>query len=135
MDTAVLDMRFLPWRPRKRVMKADTLRDGVRYVDLGHDLGGVIFGLAFALFILIAAPAIVVVLAAGLFTVELPLVALLAVLLLIARFAGIIPWTVLILNSASGDERRESYRTIWRATSRIKEINSDSRVKVRWAWA
>ena len=135
MDTAVLDMRFLPWRPRARVMKADDLRNSVGNIDLGNDLSGVVVGLALTLLILFAAPVVVLVIAAGLFTVELPIVALLAVLLLIARFTGIIPWTVLIVNSATGEERRESYRTIWRATSRIKEINPDSRVKVRWAWA
>ena len=89
-------------------MEADDLRNSAGNIDLGNDLSGVVVGLALTLLILIAAPVVVLVLAAGLFTVELPLVALLAVLLLIARFTGIIPWTVLILNSASGDERRES---------------------------
>ena len=136
MDTALLEIRFLPWRPHKRVMNPDSLRDAATNGGpVANDLEGLVIGLVLWLFIIIAAPVIVLVLAAGLFTVELPLVVLLGVLLFIARFTGIIPWTVLVLNTATGEERRESFRVLWRATARVRDINLDKRVKVRWAWA
>jgi hypothetical protein len=136
METALLDIRALPWRPRRRVMKPDTLRNSIDGLAFdGDDLGGVVLGLALWLVIIIAAPLLVLVLAAGLFSVELPLVVGLAVLLGVARFTGLIPWTVVILDSTSGDERRESYRSIWHAAARIRGINADRHVKVRWAWA
>ena len=137
METAMLDVRVFPWRPRARVMQPDTLRDAVSgagdFVP-GDDLQGIVIGLTLWLVIIIAAPLIVLVLAAGLFSIELPIIVGLAVLLVVARFAGLIPWTVVIFDSASGDERRESYRSIWRATARIRGINADRHVKVRWAW-
>lgn len=40
----------------------------------------------------------------------------------------------MIVDQVSGDERRESYRTLWRPAGRIRDVNSDRRVKVRWAW-
>lgn|SRR6478609_1030410 len=135
-EAALLDIRVLPWRPRKRVLKPDTLRNSAGdFAFAGDDLGGIVIGLALWLVIIIAAPLIVLVLAAGLFSIELPIVVALAVLLAVARFTGLIPWTVVILDTISGAERRESYRSIWRATARIRDINADRHVKVRWAWA
>ena len=135
LETALLDVRVLPWRPRARVMQADTLRENADPFVAVDDLAGVVLGLALWLAIIIAAPLIVLVLAAGLFSVELPIVVAVAVLLGAARFTGLIPWTVVIHDPITGDERRESYRSIWREVARIRGINSDRRVKVRWAWA
>lgn len=134
-ETALLDVRMLPWRPRARVMDPDDLRGSADPFFAVDDLAGVVLGLALWLVIIIAAPLIVLVLAAGLFSVELPVAIGLGLLLGIARFAGVIPWTVVILDAVSGEERRESYRSLWRATARIRELNADRRVKVRWAWA
>ena len=39
-----------------------------------------------------------------------------------------------MLDQISGEER-ERYRTLWRATRRIRSVNHDRRVQVRWAWA
>ncbi|SES46344.1 hypothetical protein SAMN05216199_3944 [Pedococcus cremeus] len=33
------------------------------------------------------------------------------------------------------EERRESYRTLWRAAQHIRDVNADRRVRVRWTWA
>ena len=111
-QAALLDIRVLPWRPRKRVLKPDTLRNSAGdFAFAGDDLGGIVIGLALWLVIIIAAPLIVLVLAAGLFSIELPIVVALAVLLAVARFTGLIPWTVVILDTIRGTERRESYRT------------------------
>ena len=135
-ETAVLDVRVLPWRPRKRMLNPDALRDNADTVAFaGDDLGGILLGLALWVFIIIAAPLLVLVLAAGLFSIELPIVVLMAILLGVARFAGLIPWSVVIINPATGEERRESYRSIWRATARIRGINHNRKVRVRWAWA
>lgn len=139
-EAALLDVRVLPWRPRARVMDPDLLREGAGdFALVGDDVAGLVLGLALSLVlwlaIVIAAPLLVFVLAAGLFSIELPVAVGVAVILAVARFAGLIPWTVVILDPSTGDERRESYRSIWRATNRIRGINADRRVAVRWAWA
>jgi hypothetical protein len=132
--TALLDVRVLPWRPRARVMKADAIRENVDPFVAVDDLHGLVVGLAVWVAIIIAAPLIVLVLAVGLLSVELPLVAALAVILVVVRFAGLIPWQVLIVDRVTGEERRERYRSLWGALRRISAVNSDRRIKVRWAW-
>lgn len=135
-ERALLEVRVLPWRPRARVMEPQTLRDAA--TDPGliglDDLGGIVLGLALWLGILIAAPLVVLVIAAVLFSVELPVVLAVAVLLLVARFTGILPWTVVVVDLRTGDERRESYRSLLRALRRIRVLNGERRVAVRWAW-
>jgi hypothetical protein len=42
---------------------------------------------------------------------------------------------VVIVDQVTGEERRETYRNLWRAARRIRSVNSDRRVKVRWAWS
>jgi len=134
-ETAVLDVRALPWRPRAPVRRADTLRDSFDPLAGFDDIGGVLIGLALWLLIIIAAPLISLVLAAALFSIELPIVLLLGLLLAVIRFTGLIPWTVVIVNHATGEERRETYRALWVAAARIRAINTDRRVTVRWAWS
>lgn len=134
VEQALLDVRALPWRPRTRVMKPGTVRD-VASPDLsGEDVAGVVLGLAIWLLIVLAAPLVVLVLAVGLLSVELPIVVALGVILVVVRFAGLLPWTVVVVHQVSGEERRESYRALWRAVRRIREVNPDRRVRVRWAW-
>lgn len=134
LESALIDVRVLPWRPRARVMQPDTLRENVDPFSGFDDLQGVVVGLALWLVIIIAAPLIVLLLAAGLFSVELPLVVVLGVLLFLVRFTGLMPWQVLVIDHVTGEERRESYRNLWRAAGRVRSLNSDRRVKVRWAW-
>lgn len=134
LESALIDVRVLPWRPRARVMEPDTLRVNVDPFSAFDDLQGVVVGLVLWLVVIIAAPVIVLVLAAGLFSVEVPIVVALGVLLLMIRFTGLMPWQVLILDQITGAERRESYRNLWRAARRVRSLNSDRRVKVRWAW-
>ena len=115
--------------------KPETLRDNADPFVAADDLAGVVLGLALWLLNIIAAPLIVLVLAAGLLSVELPIVLALGLILLVVRFTGVLPWTVVIVHQVTGDERRERYCALWRAVLRIREINHDRRVKVRWAWA
>lgn len=134
-EKALLEVRVLPWRPRARVMKPKTLREAADPSVIGlDDLSGVVVGLALWLVVIIAAPVVVLLLAAGLFSVELPVVVVLAVPLPLARFAGLLPWTVVILDAVTGGERRETYRNLVHALRRIREVNADRRVAVRWAW-
>ena len=135
IETALLDVRILPWRPRKRMMKASTLRDNADPFSASSDLEGVVVGLVLWLLIIIAAPVIVLVLAVGLLSIELPLVLVLGLALAVVRFTGVLPWTVVTINHVTGEERRDSYRNLWRAVRSIRAVNSDRRVKVRWAWA
>lgn len=134
LETAVLDVRILPWHPRARVMKPDTLREIADPFTLVDDIQGLIIGLVLWLVVIIAAPVIVLVLAAGLLSVELPIVLAVGLLLLLIRFTGVLPWTVLIIDQVTGEGRRESYRNLWRAVRRIRSVNGDQRVKVRWSW-
>lgn len=115
-------------------MKADAIRENVDPFVAVDDLHGLVVGLAVWVAIIIAAPLIVLVLAVGLLSVELPLVAAVAVILVVVRFAGLIPWQVLIVDRVTGEERRERYRSLWGALRRISAVNSDRRIKVRWAW-
>ena len=134
LESALLDVRVLPWRPRARVMKPETLRDAAEPLTAGDDLEGLVVGLALWLVIVIAAPLVVLVLAAGLLSVELPIVLALGLGLLVVRFTGLLPWTVVILDQVGGSERRETYRSLWGAARRIRDINPDRRINVRWAW-
>lgn len=141
--SAVLDVRLLPWRPRLRVMKPDTMREGaLEFGDastMADSIEGFVFGLLFSIlfivFVLVAAPVLVFVLAGLLFSLELPLIILLGVVLPAARFLGVIPWSVLILDPVTGEETAERYRLVWNAVRRVREVNHDRRVRVRWAWA
>ncbi len=116
-------------------MKPDTLRNNVDPFSPAHDLEGMVIGLAVWLVILVAAPLIVLVLAVGLLSVELPIVLALAAVLLVVRFTGLLPWQVVVVDEITGAERRESHRNLWRAARRVRAVNTDRRVKVRWAWA
>lgn len=135
LETALLDVRVMPWRPRARVMSAEALRDNAGSLTSVDDLSGVVLSLALWLLVIVAAPLIVLVLAVGLLSVELPLALALGLVLVVVRFTGLLPWTVMIINEVSGDERCETYRNLWTALRRIRGVNGDSRVKVRWAWA
>ena len=134
LETALLDVRVLPWRPRARVMKPDTLRENADPFLPTDDVAGVVLGLALWLGIIVAAPLLVLLLAAGLFSVELPVVLALAVLLGVVRFTGLLPWTVVVVDRVTGVERQERHRSLWRAARRIRAVNVDRRVRVRWAW-
>lgn len=135
LESACLEVRVLPWRPRRRVMKVEDLREvSAELVGGSTDPTDFAISLGLWLAIVIAAPLIVLMLAAGLFSVELPLVLAIAVLLAVLRFAGVIPWTVLTVDAVSGTETRSSYRSLLRAVRRVREINHDRRVQVRWSW-
>ena len=137
MQQAFVDIRVLPWRPRRRTMRAADLREAALSGDplLGaDDPGGIVLGLGIWLVVVVAAPLVVLVLAVLLLSVELPVVVALALLLAVLRFAGVVPWTVGIVDTL-GTERRESYRNVVRAVRRVREVNGRPEVRVRWAWA
>jgi hypothetical protein len=134
----MLEVRVLPWRPRARVMKPGALREGLGYIDpinATADIEGIVLGLAAWLAIIVFAPVVVLVLAAGLLSVELPIVLGIALVLLVVRFTGLLPWEVLVVDAATGGERRERHRSLWRAVRTVRAVNGDRRVRVRWAWA
>lgn len=134
LQTAFLDVRVFPWKLRMRKMDPDTLRDMDPLSGGFDDVAGFFIGLALWVFILVAAPLLVIVLAVLLFSVELPIVIAIAVLLLVIRFAGIVPWTVVARNNINGEESSESFRNIFHAVRRIREVNGDMKVHVRWSW-
>jgi hypothetical protein len=77
---------------------------------------------------------IVVVLAAALLSFEMSLLIALALLLVVARLVGIIPWTVGVVDQQAGTERHEKTRSLVRAIRLVREINGGRRVPVRWSW-
>jgi len=135
LETALLHVPVFPWRPRARVLKPDAVRENAAPALWDADgVEGLVIGLELWLVILVAAPLIVLVLAVGVFSVELPVVLTLAVLLGVAQFTGLIRWTVVVLDEVTGEGRTERYRNLWRATRRIWAVNHDLGV-VRWARA
>ncbi|ROR90881.1 hypothetical protein [Nocardioides aurantiacus] len=115
-------------------MKANTLRD-LDPTDVSEDIAGFLIGLAVWVVIIITAPILVLVLAAALLSIELPIVIAVAVLLTAARFCGLIPWSVVVLDPHTGTETHERYRNLLRAVARIRGVNHNRHVDVRWAWA
>jgi hypothetical protein len=118
-------------------MKPSRLRNAANHADpfSADDLTGVVVVFAVWLAILIAAPLIVLVLAGALFSVELPVLIAIGCVLVVGRFAGLIPWTVVIVNRLTGEERHESTRSLFQAARRVREINDDRRLLVRWSWS
>lgn len=118
-------------------MDPDDLREAVLQsnpLDGADDLGGIVLGLAVWITLLIAAPLVVLALAVLLLAVELPLVIALAALLAALRFTGVIPWTVLLVDRATGAESRERFRFLPSAIRRIREVSTSQRIEVRWSW-
>jgi hypothetical protein len=111
--------------PRDLALNADPVN--VDYIS------GCVVVLGVWLAILIAAPLVVLLLAGALFSVELPLPIGFGVLLILWRFAGLMPWRIVILNQLSGEERIETTRSLTRAIRRVREINGERRVYARWA--
>lgn len=139
---AFLDVRLLPWRPRARVMKAEDLRENADLLDVatGADdpagfVAGIVVSIALWLFVLVAAPVLVLVLAALLLPAELVVVAALAVVVVLARLLGVIPWVVVEVDLPSGGETRTRHRNLLRALRQVRTVNHDRRVRVRWALA
>ncbi|MEZ5098003.1 MAG: hypothetical protein R2731_19145 [Nocardioides sp.] len=137
IEVALLEVRALPWRPRARVMSAERFREGVADVgpfDATDGLEGLVVGLGLWLALILLAPVVVVVIAVLLLPVELVVVAALAALLLLARFAGAIPWTVLTISTVSGEESTTRHRFLPAAVRQVRKTNHDRRVRVRWSW-
>lgn len=136
MKFALIDVHVLPWRLKFRVMGSDRFRDGLLNIDPldVDDLPGLVLGLGLMLLLFIAAPLVVVLLAVLLFSVELPIVVAFASLWLLARFGGLVPWTVVVTDPATGSEERIRYRNLLRARAAVRSVNSNGRVPVRWSW-
>jgi hypothetical protein len=98
------------------------------------DLTGFVVNLGVRLAIRLAAPLIVLVLAGVLLSVELPVLIVFAIVLLLARFAGLTAWRIVSVDQLSGKESIETTRNLLRARRRIRGINDDRRIYVRWAW-
>ena len=137
IESAFLEVRLFPWRPRQRLSREGHYLDGADFGDFAgfDDLAGLALVVAIGLLVILLAPVLVVVLGALLFSLEVALLLGIAVFLVLARFVGVLPWTVVVVNRVSGDERRESVRTLVRAVRRVREVNGERRVHVRWAWS
>jgi hypothetical protein len=133
---AALEIRVLPWRPRRRKIDPEVIRDGATDVSSAvDDLPGVLIGIVAMILCYVAAPLIAIVLAILLIPAELGIVLALAVLLLLARFVGLIPWTVVVVEPEAPEDHREQYRLLHRAVNRVRELNGGGRPLVHWHWA
>lgn len=135
---AFIDVRLLPWRPRPRRIRRGRAGDGLDGLDfldgLGglDDLSGLALGVVVAIVIYLAAPLLLILLGVLLLPVELVVVAVLGALILVVRFAGIVPWTV-IVTSRDDTADSERYRNVVNAVRRVREINRDGRLAVRFS--
>jgi hypothetical protein len=133
---AAIEIRVLPWRPRRRKIDPEVIRDGATDVaDVVDDLPGLLIGIVAMILCYVAAPLVAIVLAILLIPAELGIVMALAVLLLLARFVGLIPWTVVVVEPEAPEDRREQYRLLHRAVNRVRELNGGGRPQVHWHWA
>ncbi|MDM7855318.1 hypothetical protein [Cellulomonas alba] len=126
---AFLDVRLLPWRPRLRHIDPDAVRANADVTAWSDDLAGFALSVVVSVLIFVAAPLVAVVLAVLLLPVEVWLVLSLGVLVVVARFAGLIPWAVVTPDGV------ESYRFLPAALRRVRELDPTRRVRVRWHWA
>jgi hypothetical protein len=134
--SAWLEVRVFPWRPRARVLKASKLRDTVSDGDLlggADDVASFVIALAVWVAILIAAPVIVLVLAGLLFAVELPILLIIGAVFVLLRFAGVMPWSVVTVDSFSHTEGRTKTRNLLWAMRAVRAVNGRRRVPVRWS--
>jgi len=132
---AALEIRVLPWRPRRRKFDSSDLADGAGDVldIVDDDTGiGLVIGLVATVVLLVFAPVTAVVLSILFLPVEAGIVLVVGALLLIARFTGVIPWHVLMLTPV-GDEY-ETLRLLHRAVRRVRELNGGGRPPVVWRW-
>ena len=131
-EPAVIHVRLLPWRPRIRKMDPERVRDAVDgdILDAADfDLAGIVIGVLFVVFVYLAAPVLVILLAVLLLPFEIGLVLIVAAALVLARLAGIVQWVVEI--PEAGDRRTEKYRSLLRAARRVRQANGTRRVAVR----
>jgi hypothetical protein len=133
--TAVLRIRLVPWLPRPRRLGPAQIRDNADgLLDLGDDLASLCISVGIWLTVIVGAPLLTFILAALLLPIEVGLLALIALVLLAVRFAGITHWT-LVITEPGGEEIVEHYRNIARALSRVRKINGTRRRAVQLTWA
>lgn len=121
---AVIDVRLLPWRPRARLV--DHGIDVPDASSLGDDpISGFITLVLGALSLLLT---LVLLLGVVVVLLELWVVGALALLLLVARFTGVVPWTVF---TGDGYER---YRWLPHAAARVRALNGSRRAEFSWSW-
>ena len=135
---AFIDVRLLPWRPRPRKLRRDRAGDGLDGLDfldgLGglDDLSGLALGVVVAIVIYLAVPLLLILLGVLLLPIELVVVAILGAVILLVRFAGAVPWTV-IVTSRDDTAVSERYRNVVHAVRRVRGINGDGRLAVRFS--
>jgi len=121
---AVIDLRVLPWRPKRRVKDL-----GVDLATLAGGIDGL--GVVVSVIVAIVGTLVLLVFAVSLVVVllELWIVAVVALALVLARFAGLLPWVV-----DTGRGTFERYRWLPRATRRVRELNGGGPARMRWRW-
>ena len=134
-SAAVIRVRLVPWRMRPRRVSSSLLRENASNIlDFGDDVASLFVSIGMWLAIIVAAPVITFLLAVVLLPFEAGLVAMLALALLAVRFAGVVPWTVVLIDN-SGAEKIETYRSIARALRRVRSVNGSPRRAVQLVWA
>jgi len=80
--------------------------------------------------IFVAAPLIAILLAVLFLPVEVWIAVAIGLLFIVARFVGVMPWTVITTEGTI-----EGYRFLPTALRRIQALNESPRPRVRWHWA
>jgi hypothetical protein len=134
-EGAVIDVHLLPWRPRQRRIDPALVRENAHEVlNVADDPASLLLSVGVWIALVLAAPALVILIAVAFFPVELAIAMFIAIAILIVRFAGIVPWTVRIADH-TGDVNTESYRNVLNAIARVRGVNQDRRIAVEFSWA
>jgi hypothetical protein len=129
-ETAYLEITVFPWWPRKRQMEADTFRDNLDAVSL-DDL---FFSIVLFIALYLLAPLIVVLLAWLLLPLEFLLLLLIAVVLVVGRFAGLLPWHITVEDARGQVVRHETTRNVVKAVRTVRRVNDGRGLIVRVSW-
>jgi hypothetical protein len=133
-QAAALRLRVVPWRVRARVLPSSVIRKNAGNVlDVPDDFASMFLSVGIWLMLVVGAPVIAFALAVMLLPFEVTLVAIIGLVLVAIRFAGVTPWTVVLINSG-GEETTEKYRSIARAVRRVRAVNSSRRIAVQINW-
>lgn len=129
-DTAYLDIKMFPWFARRRQMSTENFRDAMDIVDIDDFVVSIV--VLIALYVL--APLIVVLLAWLLLPLEFLLLILIALVLVVGRFAGLLPWHVTVEDALGNEVRRETTRNIFTAVRTVRAVNDGRGLLLRLSW-
>lgn len=130
--TARLHVSVLPWRLRWRPLRPSEVLDTVDPSGVFDDPANAVAVMAV---ILVLAPVLVVVFALLLLPFEVAIPATFALIILVLRFTGLVPWTIEQVAPRTGEVSSCKERNVIRAVRTVRSLNPDGRLRIRWSWS